>query len=108
MSENLERVHDIIQTMQGQIDKEILQVVDNMSSDINSRQNTIDELYQRMDTMRTELKRRGSDEMKERVLKLLSNDTLFSQIDSYIPNFIERKVYDQIIRALIPQINSLK
>ena len=108
MSENLEKVHDIIQTMQGQIDKEILQVVDNMSSDINSRQNTIDELYQRMNTMRTELKRRGSDEMKERILKLLSNDALFAQIDSYIPNFLERKVYDQIIRALIPQINSLK
>jgi hypothetical protein len=46
--------------------------------------------------------------MKELVLKLLQNEALFTKIDSCIPNFIERKIYKEIIRVLMLQINSLE
>ena len=91
----------IIQTMQAQIEQEVSRIV-------TSRQNIIDELQEKVEDAHTSSQLLGRNEMKERVLKLLQNEALFAKIDSYIPNFIEKKVYEQIIRALIPQIISLE
>jgi DNA-binding transcriptional regulator GbsR (MarR family) len=94
--------------MQLELDQEIIEIVDNMSRDIDNRQKMIEELYENVKEVRASSHLRGRHEMKELVLKLLQNDALFTKIDSYIPNFIERKIYKEIIRVLILQINSLE
>jgi SMC interacting uncharacterized protein involved in chromosome segregation len=104
----LEKLSQIIGIMQEQLEQEMKQIGSELTQDIANYQRTIDELYEKIDKIRSTSHTRGKHEMKERVLKLLKNDGLFAQIDSYIPNFIEKKIYDQIIRALLPRINSIE
>ncbi len=78
-----------------------------ISKDVKKYQETIAHLQYRLDNMSTTFVKRGKDEMRMMVLQLLKNDELFTQIDTYIPDFIEKRIYYQIIDQLVQRVNTI-